>query len=74
MQPNCRFNDILLPGQNWVTDHPATVRGQRVRKRGRRGGALLRLRRRNLRRVSVQSTNKKRLQRLLCILLHIDMA
>ena len=49
MQPNYRFNDIVLPGQNWVTDQPANARGQRVRKRGRRGGALLRLRRRNLR-------------------------
>ena len=49
MQPNYRFNDIVLPGQNWVTDQPTNARGQRVRKRGRRGGALLRLRRRNLR-------------------------
>ena len=49
MQPNYRFNDILLPGQNWVTDQPANARGQRMRKRGRWGGALLRLRRRNLR-------------------------
>ena len=49
MQPNYRFNDIVLPGQNWVTDQTANARGQRVRKRGRRGGALLRLRRRNLR-------------------------
>ena len=38
MQPNYRFNDIVLPGQNWVTDQPA--RGQRVRKRGRRGNAI----------------------------------
>ena len=37
-----RFNDIVLPGQNWVTDQPANVRGQCVRKRGRQGGALLR--------------------------------
>ena len=50
MQPSYRFNDILLPGQNLVTDLPANARGQCVRNRGRRGGALLRLRRRNLRR------------------------
>ena len=40
MQPNYCFNDILLSGQNWVSDQPANARGQRVRKRGRRGGAL----------------------------------
>ena len=50
MQPNFRFNDIVLPGQNWVTNQPANARGQRVRKRSKRGEALLRLRRRNLRR------------------------
>ena len=49
MQPNYCFNDIVLPGPNWVTDQPPNASGQRVRKRGRRGGALLRLRRRNLR-------------------------
>ena len=49
MQQNYRFNDILLLGQNWVTDEPAIARGQCVRKRGRQGGALLRLHRRNLR-------------------------
>ena len=49
MQPNYRFNDIVLPGQNWVTDQPANAPGQRVRKRGSRGGALLRLLRGNLR-------------------------
>ena len=49
MQPNYRFNDIVLPGQNWVADQPANARGQRVRKRGRRGGVLLRLGRQNLR-------------------------
>ena len=48
MQQNYRFNDIVLPGQNWVTDQPANARGQRVRKRGRRGGVLLRIPRRNL--------------------------
>ena len=24
MQPNYRFNDIVLPGQNWVTGQPIT--------------------------------------------------
>ena len=48
MQSNNRFSDFLLPGQNWVTDQPASARGRRMRKGGRRGGALLRLRPRNL--------------------------
>ena len=39
MQRNYRFNDILLPGQNWSTDQPANASGQRVRKRDRPGGA-----------------------------------
>ena len=29
MQPN-----ILIPGQNWVTEKPANAHGQRVHKRG----------------------------------------
>ena len=41
LQPNYRFNDILLLDQNWVTDQPANARGQRERKRGRRGGVML---------------------------------
>ena len=49
MQPNYRFIGIVLPGKNWFTDQPANACGQRVRKRGRRIGAVLRLRRRNLR-------------------------
>ena len=49
MQPNFRFNDIVLPGQNWVTHQSANARGQWMHKRGRRDGALLRLCCRNLR-------------------------
>ena len=43
MQPNYRFNDIVLPGQNWVTDQPANARGQGVRKRNKTGEFLCNL-------------------------------
>ena len=49
MQPNYHFIGILLPGRIRVTDQPGNPRGQRMPKRGRRGGAVLRLLRRNVR-------------------------